>query len=146
VSEATPLAWYWLFSKTEVLLDCYQRGTLHSCYPVATLLWCKPRQSKRCTSIHFVQSRNCDNLLSSLFIYLDYRCRWKTSMGVTIAQSCVSRDGRENGNMQLLCIPRRPLNICSWCTGKNWKGWKCSRTWGGSLHMMIPTPRPCGQN
>jgi hypothetical protein len=32
------------------------------------LLWCKPRQSKRPSSIHFVQSRNCDNLLSSLFI------------------------------------------------------------------------------
>ena len=36
--------------------------------PVTTLLWCKPRQSKRSSSIHFVQSRNCDNLLSSLFI------------------------------------------------------------------------------
>jgi hypothetical protein len=37
--------------------------------PVATLLWCKPWQSKRLSSIHFVQSRNCDNLLSSLFIH-----------------------------------------------------------------------------
>ena len=36
--------------------------------PVATLLRCKPRQSKRLLSIHFVQSRNCDNLLSSLLI------------------------------------------------------------------------------
>jgi hypothetical protein len=36
--------------------------------PVATLLWCKSRQSKRPSSIQFVQSRNCDNLLSSLFI------------------------------------------------------------------------------
>ena len=36
--------------------------------PVATLLWCKPRQSKRPSSIHFVQSRNCDILLSSLLI------------------------------------------------------------------------------
>jgi hypothetical protein len=52
----------------EVLLDCYQRGTHYPLCPVATLLWCKPWQSKRCTSIHFVQSRNCDNLLSSLFI------------------------------------------------------------------------------
>jgi hypothetical protein len=68
VSEATPLAWYWLFSKTEVLLDCYQRGTHYPRRPVATLLWCKPLQSKRSMSIHFVQSRNCDNLLSSLFI------------------------------------------------------------------------------
>ena len=34
--------------------------------PVATLLWCKSRQSKRPSSIHFVQSRKCDNLLSSL--------------------------------------------------------------------------------
>jgi hypothetical protein len=55
VSEAAPLAWYWLFSKMEVLLDCYQQGTLHSCRPVATLLWCKPRQSKRHTSIHIVK-------------------------------------------------------------------------------------------
>ncbi len=77
VPEATPLAWYWLFSKTEVLLDCYQRGTLHSRRPVATLLWCKPRQSKRCMSIHFVQSRNCDNLLSSLFIYFN---SWERSV------------------------------------------------------------------
>jgi hypothetical protein len=38
--------------------------------PVATLLLCKSRQSKRPSSIHFVQSRNCDNLLSSLFIYV----------------------------------------------------------------------------
>ena len=37
--------------------------------PVATLLWCTPWQSKRPSSIHFVQSRYCDNLLSSLFIY-----------------------------------------------------------------------------
>jgi hypothetical protein len=36
--------------------------------PIATLLWCKPWQSKRLLSIHFVQSGNCDNLLSSLFI------------------------------------------------------------------------------
>ena len=42
---------------------------------VATLLWCKPRQSKRPPSIHFVQSRNCDNLLSSLFIGLIVRSR-----------------------------------------------------------------------
>jgi hypothetical protein len=70
VSEATPLAWYWLFSKTEVLLDCYQRGTHYPRCPVVTLLWCKPWQSKRHTSIHFVQSRNCANLLSSLFICL----------------------------------------------------------------------------
>jgi len=27
VSEATPLAWYWLFSWKTILLDCYQRGT-----------------------------------------------------------------------------------------------------------------------
>jgi hypothetical protein len=35
--------------------------------PVATLLWCITRQSKRPSSIPFLQSRNCDNLLSSLF-------------------------------------------------------------------------------
>jgi hypothetical protein len=34
------------------------------------LLWCITRQSKRPSSIPFVQSRNCDNLLSSLFIDL----------------------------------------------------------------------------
>jgi hypothetical protein len=33
------------------------------------LLWCITRQSKRPSSIPFVQSRNCDNLLSSLFIF-----------------------------------------------------------------------------
>jgi hypothetical protein len=42
--------------------------------PVETLLWCKPRQSKRPLSIHFVQSRNCDNLLSSLFIIMPPCC------------------------------------------------------------------------
>jgi hypothetical protein len=36
--------------------------------PLATLLWCKPRQSKRPSSIHFGQSRNCDNLLSSFIL------------------------------------------------------------------------------
>jgi hypothetical protein len=73
VSEATPLACYWLFSKTTVLLELLPKGdTLppkrFSRRPAATLLWCKTRQSKRLLSIHFVQSRNCDNLLSSLFI------------------------------------------------------------------------------
>ena len=34
----------------------------------SSLLWCKSRQSKRPLSIHFVQSRNCDNLLGSLFM------------------------------------------------------------------------------
>jgi len=38
--------------------------------PVATLLWCKPRQSKTPSSIHFVQSRNC--------IYLEF-CKWSTA-------------------------------------------------------------------
>ncbi len=74
VSEATPLVWNWLFSKTEVLLDCYQRGAHYPRRPIATLLWCKSQQSKRCTSIHFVQSRNCDNLLSSLCIYFMMVC------------------------------------------------------------------------
>ena len=36
--------------------------------PGVTLLCCKPRQSKSHLSNHFVQSRNCDNLLSSLYI------------------------------------------------------------------------------
>ncbi len=72
VSEATPLACYWLFSKTTVLLELLPKGdTLppkrFSRRPAATLLWCKTGQSKRPSSIHFVQSRNCDNLLSSLF-------------------------------------------------------------------------------
>jgi hypothetical protein len=52
------------------------------------------------------------------------RRRWKTSMGDTTAQTCVSGDGRENGNMWLPCIPRRPLDVCLWRTGKNWKGWR----------------------
>ncbi len=46
------------------------------CCPVVTLLWCKPRQPKRLLSIHFVQSRNCDNLLSNLFIYLSAAHIW----------------------------------------------------------------------
>jgi hypothetical protein len=74
VSEATPLAWYWLFSWTTILLDWYQRGTRPYLGGVPT----NPLQpccgvnhgNQRLLSIHFVQSRNCDNLLSSLFIYL----------------------------------------------------------------------------
>ena len=76
---------------------------------------------------------------------VDCRRQWRTSMGVTIAQSCVSRDGRENGNMRLPCVPRRPSSIRLRHTGKNWKGWRFSSTWGGSSRMMMPTPRPCGQ-
>jgi hypothetical protein len=51
--------------------DTLPSGSGSRC-PVATLLWCKPWQSKRLLSIHFVQSRNCDNLLSSLFILLQW--------------------------------------------------------------------------
>jgi hypothetical protein len=39
------------------------------------LLWCITRQSKRPSSIPFVQSRNCDNLLSSLFMLISCRNR-----------------------------------------------------------------------
>ncbi len=80
MSEATPLS---LLLATQ--LDICLAGLLPkgdtllsgrcSCRPVATLLWCKPRQSKRPSSIHFVQSRNCDNLLSSLFIHNSIRVR-----------------------------------------------------------------------
>ena len=73
------------------------------------------------------------------------RRRWRTSMGVTIAQSCVSGDGRENGNMRLPCVPRRPSSVRLRRTGKNWKGWRFSSTWGGSSRMMMLTPRPCGR-
>ncbi len=31
MSEATPLAWYWLFSKTEVLLDSIPADSLQPC-------------------------------------------------------------------------------------------------------------------
>jgi hypothetical protein len=39
---------------------------------------------------------------------VDCRRRWRISMEVTTALRCVSGDGRENSNMQLPCIPRRP--------------------------------------
>jgi hypothetical protein len=61
------------------------------------LLWCKPRQSKRPLSIHFVQSRNCDNLLSSLFIYdipraadvaLRQKWIWTTAAAATAHRNC----------------------------------------------------------
>ena len=42
-------------------------------------------------------------------------------MGVTIAQSCASEDGRESGNMRLLCIPRRPSSVRLRRTRKYWK-------------------------
>ncbi len=29
--------------------------------------------------------------------------------------------------------------------GEELEKWKCSSTWGGSLHTTIPTPRPCSQ-
>ena len=76
---------------------------------------------------------------------VDCRRRWRISIEVTIAQSCVSGDGRGNGNMRLPCVPRRPSNVRLRCTGKNWKGWRFSSTWGGSSRMMMPTPRPCGR-
>ena len=76
---------------------------------------------------------------------VDCRRRWRISMEVTIAQSCVSGDGRGNGNMRLPCVPRRPSNVRLQRTGKNWKGWRFSSTWGGSSRMMMPTPRPCGR-
>ncbi len=43
------------------------------------------------------------------------------------------------------CVPRRPLNVRLRRTGKNWRGWRFSSTWGGSSRMMMPTPRPCDQ-
>jgi hypothetical protein len=55
---------------------------------------------------------------------VDCRHRWRTSMGVTIAQSCVSGDGREKSSMWLPCVPRRPSSVCLRRTGKNWKGWR----------------------
>ena len=57
---------------------------------------------------------------------VDCRRRWRISMEVTIAQSCVSGDGRENGNMRLPCVPRRPSSVRLRRTGKNWKGWRFS--------------------
>jgi hypothetical protein len=75
---------------------------------------------------------------------VDCRRRWRTSMGVTITQSCVSGDGREKGSMRLPCVPRRPSDVRLRRTGKNWKGWRFSSTWGGSSRMMMPTPRPFG--
>jgi hypothetical protein len=54
---------------------------------------------------------------------VDCRRRWRISMGVTIAQSCVSGDGREKGSMRLPCVPRRPSSICLQRAGKTWKGW-----------------------
>jgi hypothetical protein len=33
-------------------------------------------------------------------------------MEVTTTQSCASRDWRENGNMGLLYVPRRPSDVC----------------------------------
>ena len=76
---------------------------------------------------------------------VDCRRRWRISMEVTIAQSCVSGDGRGNGNMRLPCVPRRPSSVRLRRTGKNWKGWRFSSTWGGSSRMMMLTPRPCGR-
>jgi hypothetical protein len=73
------------------------------------------------------------------------RRRWKTSMGDTTAQSCVSGDRRENGNMRLPCVPMKPLDVRLRSTGKNWKGWRCLSTWDGSSCMKMPTPRPCGR-
>ena len=52
---------------------------------------------------------------------VDCRRQWRTSMGVTIAQSCASEDGRESGNMRLLCIPRRPSSVRLRRTRKYWK-------------------------
>jgi len=52
------------------------------------------------------------------------RRRWRTSMEVTTAQSCVSGDERENSIMRLPYIPRRPSDFCLLRTGKNWKGWR----------------------
>ncbi len=44
-------------------------------------------------------------------------------MGTITAQSCVSEDGRGNGNMWRLYFSRSPLDVPLWHTGKNWKGW-----------------------
>jgi hypothetical protein len=73
------------------------------------------------------------------------RLRWRNSMEATTAQSCVSGDGRENGIMWLPYVPWRPLDIRLRHTGKTWKGWRFSSTWGGSLCMMMLTPRPCSR-
>jgi hypothetical protein len=55
---------------------------------------------------------------------VDCRCRWRSSMEVTTVQSCVSGDGRGNGNMRLPCTPspRRPSDIPLRRTRKIWKG------------------------
>ena len=66
------------------------------------------------------QSRAPDPYPSASIV--DCRCRWRTSMGDTIAQSCVSRDGRETGSMRLPCIPRRPSSVRLRRTGKTGKG------------------------
>jgi hypothetical protein len=66
-----------------------------------------------------------------------------TSMGVTITQSCARENERESASMRLLCIPSKALNIRLRVTERSWRGWKFSSTWAGSLHTMMPTPRPC---
>ena len=64
-------------------------------------------------------------------------------MGVTIAQSCARKEGRDGVNMRLPRVPSKLSTVYSHEMGRSWKGWKSSSTWEGSSRTMMPTPRPC---
>ena len=62
-----------------------------------------------------------------------YRCRWKTSAEVTTTQGCVRGDGRGNVSMRRLYLPSKNSIIHSQHTGRSWREWKFSSTWGGFI-------------
>jgi hypothetical protein len=123
--------------------------------PASTLAWCHNVEADWAPGMFYTGISSCDsprisfafrlrapNLFPNAIVVV-CRCRWRTSMEATTAQSCVRGDGRESVNIRLLCVPSRPSSTSLCVTRNRWKGWKFSSTWGGSLPAMMPIPRPC---
>ena len=104
------------------LLHDYQRSTVLRNHPplACTSAWWRSVVGSRAPGLIYAAIFSCD-IPRILFAFrskapdpyrsasvVDCRCRWRISMEVTTALRCVSGDGRENSNMQLPCIPRRP--------------------------------------
>ncbi len=123
-----------LFLTGTSLLRTHQRSTVHT-KPLTTLMYF-------CSVSHCVAGRRAPGLIyaASFLCYIprilfafwlrasnpyhsasivNCRCRLRASMEATTPQSFVSVDGREHGNMQPPCIPRRPSDVCLQRTGKN---------------------------